>query len=69
MKKEGIIYIFVGLLVGVVITWSLAAYAVNGDHPSMMRAMGMRYSQSHMNSGIIPDTEYCSSTRCNSPAD
>ena len=41
MNKESVMYGVVGLLAGAIIAGFSAAYAVNNDHPGMMRSMGM----------------------------
>lgn len=41
MKKETILYSVIGLLTGVILAGSGAAYAVNNNHQGMMKMMGM----------------------------
>jgi len=42
MKKDTILYTVIGLLVGIIASWGVAAYAVNNNSQSMMQMMGMR---------------------------
>lgn len=41
MNKQATIYGVCGLTIGLVIAWAISVTAVNGNHPSMMRMMGM----------------------------
>lgn len=41
MKKEAVLYGVIGLLVGVVATWGVAAVSVNNNYTGMMNMMGM----------------------------
>ena len=41
MKKEALLYGVIGLLVGVVATWGVAALSVNNNYTGMMNMMGM----------------------------
>ncbi|MDL2341968.1 MAG: DUF305 domain-containing protein [Patescibacteria group bacterium] len=55
MQKKAILYGVIGLLAGAIITGFSGAYAVNNNHPSMMRIMGMHtYSTSH---GLMDDAD------------
>jgi hypothetical protein len=63
MKRE-YLYGIIGLLLGIVIAWSAAAYAVNSEHEGMMRAMGIRGNQQNMNMDDNDGTGTCSLTQC-----
>ena len=41
MKKEAILYGVIGLLVGALATWGVAAVSVNNNYTGMMNMMGM----------------------------
>lgn len=41
INKEAVLYGIIGLLTGSLITLIFAVYAVNNNHTSMMKAMGM----------------------------
>lgn len=67
IKKDQLIYMLIGLMVGIIITWSVSVYAVNGNHGSVMRTMGMHYNQdnqTYMSSNTIHDMGKCTSTQC-----
>ncbi|MBC7708250.1 DUF305 domain-containing protein [Polaromonas sp.] len=55
MQKESILYGVIGLLLGVVVTGFTAAYAVNDNHPGMMRSMGMHTSTTSQ--GMMDDED------------
>lgn len=63
MKKEPMFYGVVGLLLGIIIAWSLSVYAVNGNHTSMMRMMGM-HTNSNTSSSMMHNTESCDGLQC-----
>lgn len=45
MKKNEVLFLIIGLLAGIVITWVFSVYSVNGNHTDMMKAMGMHTDQ------------------------
>ncbi len=49
MNNDKLLYAIVGFVLGILVTWMFASYAVNGNYGSMMQMMGMR-SPSMMNS-------------------
>lgn len=55
MSKESILYGIIGLLAGVIIGTFSAAYAVNNNHSSMMRMMGMHSSTNSQ--GMMNDND------------
>lgn len=61
MKREPLLYGVIGLLLGIIIAWSVSLYAVNGNHTSMMRAMGMRLNS---NSSMTHNSETCNGLQC-----
>jgi len=44
MEKQPVLYGIMGLLLGVIITWTVAVSAVNSQSSDMMRMMGMKES-------------------------
>lgn len=59
IKKEPMLYGIIGLLIGLIIAWSVSVYAVNGNRTDMMKMMGM-----HSNSNMMHDTEICEGLQC-----
>lgn len=55
MNKDAILYGVIGLLAGAIIAGFSAAYAVNNNHGSMMRMMGMHTSTNSQ--GMINDED------------
>ncbi len=55
MNKESILYGVIGLLAGGIIAGFGAAYAVNNDHQSMMRTMGMHTNSTSQ--GMVNDAD------------
>lgn len=55
MNKDQVTYGLIGLLLGIVLTWLFASFAVNGQHGNMMKMMGMRMQ--HENSSMMKDTD------------
>ena len=61
MKKEPMLYGMIGLLLGIIIAWSVSVYAINGNHTSMMKMMGMRVNSS---SNMTHDSGTCDGLQC-----
>jgi len=61
MKKEPVLYGVIGLLLGIIIAWSVSVYAVNGNRTDMMRMMGMR---TNSNSQMMHTEENCDGLQC-----
>lgn len=55
------LYGLVGLIMGLIIAWSLSIYAVNGNHPRMMRAMGMHDDTS---TPMMHNSSACNGLQC-----
>ena len=64
MKKEPLLYGIIGLLLGIVIAWSVSVYATNGNHNGMMRTMGMGRHLDDMMTSHPHASEQCNSGQC-----
>lgn len=55
MKKESILFGVIGLLAGIILTWGIAAIAVNNNYIGMMNMMGMHTNQGQMDNDHMSD--------------
>jgi hypothetical protein len=61
LTKDQTIYLLIGLVLGLLISWSVSIYAVNGNRQSMMRTLSMH---NPMIDAMNQSPESCGAGQC-----